>query len=139
MSIRSHKQIQEFKYVIKNKQYYTHTNDIYLLSQENQDYNNQHDQQLTTHKHGGGQGRHNQKDTPSIVHKHNGGVQWVKNESETNSNLEEKEEWFYQWADNYDMWDNNSYTPTNGNRLGDSPTFNGDTDFFNLTKTKYNG
>ena len=45
-----------------------------------------------TCKHGGGQGRHNQKDTQSIVHKHNGGVEQVNTESETNSNLEEKEE-----------------------------------------------
>ena len=38
----------------------THTNDIYLLSQENYDYNNQHDQQLMTRKHDGGQVHHNQ-------------------------------------------------------------------------------
>ena len=31
--------------------------------------------------------------------------------------LEEKEEWFYQLADNYDVW-NNPYTPTKGNEMG---------------------
>ena len=25
--------------------------------------------------------------------------------------LEEKEEWFYQWADNYDVWNSDSYLP----------------------------
>ena len=38
----------------------THTNDINLLSQENQDYDNQYDQQLMTCKHDSGQGHHNQ-------------------------------------------------------------------------------
>ena len=37
----------------------THTNDINLLSQENEDYDNQHDQQLMICKHDGGQGHHN--------------------------------------------------------------------------------
>ena len=32
----------------------THVNDINLLSQENQDYYNRHDQQLITRKHDGG-------------------------------------------------------------------------------------
>ena len=32
--------------------------------------------------------------------------------------LEEKEEWFYQWADNYDVWNNNSYKPTKENEMG---------------------
>ena len=40
----------------------THTNDINLVSQKNQDYNNQHDQQLLTHKHDVGQEHHNQSD-----------------------------------------------------------------------------
>ena len=34
----------------------TYVNGIDLLSQENQDYDNQHDQQLMTRKHEGGQG-----------------------------------------------------------------------------------
>ena len=32
---------------------------------------------------------------------------------------EEKEEWFYQWDDNYDVWNNNSYTLTKGSEMGD--------------------
>ena len=42
-----------------------HINDIHLLSQENQDYNNQHDQQLMTQKHDAGQGNHKQSDPQS--------------------------------------------------------------------------
>ena len=52
----------------------THTNDIKLLSQENQDYNNQHDQQLMTYKHDGGQGHHNQSDPQFDAHRYNSGV-----------------------------------------------------------------
>ena len=53
--------------------------------------------------------------------------------------LEEEEEWFYQWTDNYDVWNNDSYTPTKGIKMGDSCTFTGDTGVFTLTKTKHNG
>ena len=53
--------------------------------------------------------------------------------------LEEKEEWFYQWADNYDVWNDNSYTPTKEIEMEGSRTFTSDTDVFNLTKTKHNG
>ena len=67
----------------------THTNDSNLLSQENQDCNNQHDQQLVTHKHTGGRGHHNQSNPQSIAHKQNGGVELVNTESELNSVLEE--------------------------------------------------
>ena len=56
-----------------------------------------------TRKHDGAQGHHNQSDTQSIAHKHNGGVEQVNTESEPNNVLEEKEEWFYQLADNYDV------------------------------------
>ena len=35
--------------------------------------------------------------------------------------LEKKEEWFYQWADIYDVWNNDTYTPTKGNEMG-APT-----------------
>ena len=38
-----------------------------LLSQENQDFNNQHDQQLMTCKHDTGQGHHNPSDTQSTT------------------------------------------------------------------------
>ena len=46
----------------------TNTNDIYILSQENQDCDNQHDQQLMTYKHSDGQGQHNQNNTQFVVH-----------------------------------------------------------------------
>ena len=74
----------------------THTNDINLLSQENQDYDNWHDQQLMTHKNDGGWGHHNQSNSQFIAHKHNGGGERVNTELEPDSVLEEKEEWFYQ-------------------------------------------
>ena len=54
-----------------------HINGINLLSQENQDYDNQHDQQLMIRKHDGGQGHHNLINPQSIAHKQNGGVEWV--------------------------------------------------------------
>ena len=38
----------------------THTTDINLSSQENQDYDNQYDQQTMTPKHDASQGHHNQ-------------------------------------------------------------------------------
>ena len=55
----------------------TYTNGINLLSQESQDYGNQHDQQLMTRKHDGGQGHYNKSDQQFIAHKHNGGVERV--------------------------------------------------------------
>ena len=39
----------------------THTKDINLISQENQDYYNQHDQQFITHKHDGSQKYYNRR------------------------------------------------------------------------------
>ena len=117
----------------------THTDDINLLSQENQDYDNEHDQQLMTCKHDGGQRYHNQSDSQSISHKHNSDIEQGNTELEPNSVLEEKEEWFYQWAVNYDVWNNNSFIPTKGNEMEGSHQFNGNTSVFNLTKTKYNG
>ena len=53
--------------------------------------------------------------------------------------MKEKEELFYQWADNYDVWNSDSYSPTKGIKMGGSHTFAGNTDVFNLTKTKHNG
>ena len=53
--------------------------------------------------------------------------------------LEEEENSFYQWAKNYDQWDNNPYTPVKGDEARGSHTFNVDNSVFNLTKTKYNG
>ena len=53
--------------------------------------------------------------------------------------LEGKEEWFYQCANNYDVWNSDSYPPKKGMEMGESHTFAGDTDVFKLTKTKHNG
>ena len=53
--------------------------------------------------------------------------------------LEEKEEWFYQWVDNYDVWNNDSYTPTKANEMRGSKTSIGGTGVFNLPNTKHNG
>ena len=53
--------------------------------------------------------------------------------------LEKKEEWFYQWANNYDVRHSDSYTSTKGVEVGGSHISTGDTDIFTLTKTKHNG
>ena len=52
--------------------------------------------------------------------------------------VEQKGGWFYKWADNYDMWNDYSYTPTKQNELGSPHTFTGDNSIFKLTKTKHN-
>jgi len=48
--------------------------------------------------------------------------------------LEEEEDGFHQWADQYDQWDNTLYTPVTDNDVGGSQTFNVDIPVFNLTK-----
>ena len=53
--------------------------------------------------------------------------------------MEEKEGWFYGWADTYDEWNNYYHTPTEENEPGSSHTFTGDDSIFKLTKTKHNG
>ena len=53
--------------------------------------------------------------------------------------VEEKEGWFYGWADKYDVWNDYSHTPTDGNEPGSSHTFTGNNSTFRLTKTKHNG
>ena len=61
---------------------------------------------------------------PVVVHEHNNdGMKRADTGLEPNNILgarvlEEKEEWLYQWADNYDVWNNDSYTPTKGNEMG---------------------
>ena len=78
------------------------TPDTDFLSQENQDYYNQRDQQY-------------------IACKYDGGLERVTIELVPNIILEEEEDGFYQWADNYDHWDNNSYIPVEGDETG-APT-----------------
>ena len=53
--------------------------------------------------------------------------------------VEEKEGWFYEWANTYDEWNNYDHTPTEDNESGSSHTFTGDDSIFKLTKTKHNG
>ena len=91
-----------------------------------------------TCKHDGGQGHHKRSDPQSIAYKHNSCVERVSTEFEPNSVLREKKEWSYQWADNYDVLNNNSYTPTKGKKMGGFHIFKGDTSVFNFTKTKHN-
>ena len=98
----------------------THTKDIDLLSQEDQDYYNQSDKQF-------------------IAHKHDGGLEQVIIELVPDIILKEEEDGFYQWADNYDQWDNNPYTRMEENEMRVSHTFNVDNSVFNLTETKHNG
>ena len=52
--------------------------------------------------------------------------------------LERKEEWFYEWDDNYDVGVN-LYTPMKGNEMEGSHTFNVDNSVLNLPKTKHHG
>ena len=47
----------------------THTEDINILSQQNQDYYNSHDQQFVAHKHDSGQKSYNQSDQQFIARK----------------------------------------------------------------------
>ena len=70
----------------------TNTNGINLSSQKNQDYYNQHDLQLITHKHVGGWGYYNQNDQRFIASKQNGDPERVTNELVPNIILDEEEE-----------------------------------------------
>ena len=74
----------------------THTKDINLSSQENQDYFNQYDQQFIACKHDGGQIYYNQIDQQFIAHKHNDGLKRVTIELVFNVVLEEEENYFCQ-------------------------------------------
>ena len=53
--------------------------------------------------------------------------------------VEEKEQWFYKWADMYDEWNNYYHITTRENEPGSSHTFTGDNKIFKLTKIKHNG
>ena len=116
----------------------TQTKGINLVTQENQDYYKQHDQHFIACKHNGGQEYYNQRDQQFITRKYDGGLEWVNIELVPNIILKEEEYGFYQWADKYDQWDNNPYTPVERNKTGGSHIFNVDNSVFNLTKTKHN-
>ena len=74
-----------------------------------------------------------------VACKYNGGLGQVTLELAPNIIVEEKEMRFHQWADQYDQWDNSSYTPIIDNDAGSSHTFNVDNPVFNLTKIKQDG
>ena len=81
---------------------------------------------------------------PVVVHEDNdGNIKVTNTELESNNILgahiiEEKEGWFYGWADTYDERDNYYHKPTEENEPRSSHTFMGDDSIFKLTKTKHN-
>ena len=87
----------------------THAKDIDLLSQENQDYYNRHDQQHITRKHVAGRQYYNRNDQQFIAHKQDGCLERVIIALVPDIIPEEEENGFYQWVDKYDLWDNNPY------------------------------
>ena len=85
------------------------------------------------------------KAKPIVVHENNNGaVKLADTGLKSNNTLgahvvEEKEGWFYKWADNYDVWNDYSYTPTNENEPGSSHTFTGDNSILNSPKPNTTG
>ena len=67
------------------------------------------------------------KAEPVVVHENNNGaMKLAETGMESNNTLgahivEEKEGWFYGWADKYDVWNNYSHTSTNENELKNTP------------------
>ena len=53
--------------------------------------------------------------------------------------VEEEEDGFYQWADQYDQWNTTPYIPIIDDDVRSSHTFNIDNLLFNLTKIKRDG
>ena len=57
------------------------------------------------------------KAEPIVVHENNNGAMKLAETGIRSNNtigahiLEEKEGWFYEWADKYDVWTDYSYTP----------------------------
>ena len=117
----------------------THAKDIDLLSQENQDYYNRHDQQHITRKHVGGREYYNRNDQQFIALKQDGSLEQVTIELVPDIILEEEEDGFYQWVDKYDLWDNNPYTPTKGNEMGAPTHLMSTTAFSTLPKPNITG
>ena len=84
------------------------------------------------------------KTKPVVVHENNHGNKKLANTGlESNNTLDvhimkEKEGWFYGLADQYDVLNDYSYTPTKENDPGSSHTFTGDSSIFKPTKIKHN-
>ena len=64
------------------------------------------------------QNYYNWQDQQYIGRKYNGGLEQVTLELVPDIILEEEEDRFRQWADQYDQWDNTSYTPVDENDVG---------------------
>ena len=79
------------------------------------------------------------QDQQYIACKYNGGLEQVTLELVPSIIIEEEEDVFHQWSDQYDQWDNTSYLPVNEDDVGGSHTFNVDNPVFNLTKIKWDG
>ena len=85
------------------------------------------------------------KDEPVIVHENNNGAMKLAETGMKSNNtlgahiVEEKEGWFYGWADKYDVWNDYSHTSMNENEPSSLHTFTGKNSTFKLTKTKHNG
>ena len=103
-----------------------------------QGYYNQNYQQFIAQKHDGGQEYYSWSEQQFIARKENGGLECITIKLVPDIILEEEEDDFYQWTDKYDQWENNPYTPAEGNEMGGSHTFNVDNNVFDLTKTKHN-
>ena len=85
------------------------------------------------------------KSKPVVVHENNNGAMKLADTGLKFNNtlgahiVEENEGCFYKWIDSYDVWNDYSYTPTQGNEPGNSNTFTVDNSILKLTKTKHNG
>ena len=85
------------------------------------------------------------KAKPVVVHGNNhGNTKLADTELKSNNILgahivEEKDRWFYGWADTYDEWNNYYYIPMEENKPGSLHTFTGNNSTFKLTKIKHNG
>ena len=85
------------------------------------------------------------KAKPVVVHEINhGNTKLTDTELKSNNILgahilEEKEGWFYEWADTYHEWNKYYYIPMKENKSGSSHTFTDKDSIFKLTKTKHNG
>ena len=116
----------------------THTNDINISSQENEDYHNQHDQQLVTSKHDCSQGHHNQSDSQFIYCKHNGSVNGSTMNWNSTTSQKKRKNIFTNGLTTMMCGIITSTHLQKEMKWGGSHTFNDDTNVFNLTKTKYN-
>ena len=84
----------------------TNTPNTNILDQENQEYYNYRDQQYIGRKYNGDLEQFTIDLVPSII---------------LEEEVEEEEDSSYQWADQYDQWNNTSYTPVKEDEIGGIP------------------